>query len=41
MIKIVDESLNDEHVFGVMSKDCTVYLISKNKQDIGFVKAIG
>lgn len=41
MIKIVDESLNDERIFGVMSKDCTVYLISKNKHDINFVKAVG
>lgn len=31
MIKIVDESLNDQNVYGVMSKDCTVYLISKKK----------
>lgn len=41
MIKVVDESLNDEQVFGVMSKDCTVYLISKNKKDVDFIKSIG
>lgn len=41
MIKIVDESLNDQQLFGVMSKDCSVYLISKSKQDIDFIKAIG
>lgn len=31
MVKVIDESLNDLKVYGVMSKDCTVYLISKNK----------
>jgi hypothetical protein len=32
MLKIVDESLNDQQLFGVMSKDCTVYLIAKDKK---------
>lgn len=41
MIKIVDESLNDQQLFGVMSKDCCVYLISKKKQEIDLIKAIG
>lgn len=41
MLKIVDETLNDQKLFGVMSKDCSVYLISKNKKDIDFVTTIG
>lgn len=41
MIKIIDDTMNDSKIFGVMSKDCSVYLISKNKQDIDFVKGIG
>lgn len=41
MLKVVDESLNDQQLFGVMSKDCTVYLISKKKKDINFIKTVG
>lgn len=41
MIKIVDETLNDQNQFGVMSKDCSVYIISKNKKDIEIVTSIG
>ena len=41
MLKLIDESLNDEKLFGVMSKDCSVYMISKNKRDIDFVRGVG
>lgn len=41
MLKIVDETLNDQKLFGVMSKDCSVYLISKNKKDIDFITTVG
>ena len=41
MVKIIDETLNDKKIFGVMSRDCTVYLISKNKEEIDFLKGVG
>jgi hypothetical protein len=41
MLKVVDESLNDQCLFGVMSKDCTVYLISKHKKDVSFMMSMG
>lgn len=41
MLKIVDESMNDQQMFGVMSKDCTVYLISKRRRDVDFIKSVG
>ena len=41
MVKIVDETLNNKKIFGVMSRDCTVYLISKNREEIDFLKGVG
>ena len=41
MIKIIDDTLNDQRIFGVMSRDCTVYLISKKKEEIDFLKGVG
>ena len=41
MIKVIDESLNSQKMFGVMSKNCCVYLISKNKKDISFIHGVG
>lgn len=41
MLKIIDETMNEEKLFGVMSKDCAVYLISKNKAEIDLVNELG
>ena len=41
MIKIIDETLNDKNIFGVMSKDCCVYILSKKKEDLDFLKGVG
>ena len=41
MIKIIDETLNDKRIFGVMSRDCAVYLISRDKEEIDFLRGVG
>lgn len=41
-VKLIDESLNDANIFGVMCKDCTVYLLSSKKKEIeNLIKSIG
>lgn len=41
-VKLIDETLNDANIFGVMCKDCTVYLLSSKKKEIeNLIKSIG
>lgn len=32
MLRLIDETLNDENIFGVMCRDCCVYLVSPHKE---------
>ena len=41
-LKVIDDSLNDSNMFGVMCKDCTVYLLSNKRKEIEkLVKGVG
>jgi hypothetical protein len=40
-IKIIDESLNDQKIYGIMIRYCSLYIFGKNIEEMDVINGIG